>query len=203
MRSGACRLDQYWRSQAGDAAATRLRELGTWHDAHAAQASDAAAACATAADNYGRAKAAIPTPETFEEVEQRLTNATAAAAANPRYAALYAPVITQLQNQLANLHEQALTGDTHYSAATEASNLTGNPLEPTAGRRRGPRPRSRQHDRTARGVLGHFPAPDKHLIYCCIYCYPHSGPGQWLCEGFDDATGGDYTFRRSVFRGAD
>jgi hypothetical protein len=95
-----------------------------------ANARAAAAAAATATDNYGRAKAAIPTPQDIEEVEQRLATAQRVAAADPRFAALYAPVITQLSAQRANLEEQATTGYTHYQTATEAANLAGTPLRP-------------------------------------------------------------------------
>jgi hypothetical protein len=52
-----------WNSEAGSAAATRLRELAAWCDTHSEQAKDAARACYTAADNYSRAKATIPTPQ--------------------------------------------------------------------------------------------------------------------------------------------
>jgi hypothetical protein len=185
----AVSIEGDWRSDAGTTAATRLRELGTWYDSHADQATAAAAACARAADNFGRAKAAVPTLAQLDDIDRRIDHVNAAMAANPRFAVLYQPLMTELQTQRADLHRQAYTGYAGYQTSTEASTLTGNPVEPPPG----PRAGVYAPDNAAAqpvGLLGHIPAPDKHLIYC----YPQAGPDQWLCEGFDDKTGGSYTF---------
>jgi hypothetical protein len=64
-------------------AASQLRELGSWCDGHAGQAKAAATAHAAAADNFERAKAAIPTRREIEQAQQQVTAAERARRSTP------------------------------------------------------------------------------------------------------------------------
>ncbi|HTQ17030.1 PE family protein [Mycobacterium sp.] len=128
LRSNATWLERQWSSAAGDAAAARLRELGVWYDGHAEAARSAAAATRAAADNFKTAQTVIPTPEALKTATQQLTNAEAAAAANPRWAPYYrTSVIPALRAQLADLQSQAINGLHNYGAANLSFDLTGEP----------------------------------------------------------------------------
>jgi hypothetical protein len=80
-------------------------------------------------DNYGRARAAVPRPEKFHEVERRLQMAIAANRA-PGSLGRYAPVIAALQAELAQVNGEAVQGYADYAAAAADSGVTGDPLTP-------------------------------------------------------------------------
>lgn len=130
LRASAGWVENYWRSAAGDSAATRLRELAFWYDGHAEQTKSAVAACDTAADNFRRAQRAIPTPVTLAQADQRLASARAAAVVDKRYL----PVVVTLQAQQDDLRRQTLIGYTRYRTATETANLNGPPIHPPPGK---------------------------------------------------------------------
>jgi hypothetical protein len=60
-------------------------------------------------ESFASAKSKIPTPQQFQDVENRL-QAAAAANANPANMGRYAPVVAKYQTELAGLHTQAMTG---------------------------------------------------------------------------------------------
>ena len=54
-------------------------------------------------ESFASAKSKIPTPQQFQDVENRL-QAAAAANANPANMGRYAPVVAKYQTELAGLH---------------------------------------------------------------------------------------------------
>lgn len=128
VNSAAAQVSSDWSSESGMHAAHRLGELGTWFEQHAEQARALAATMDHHAASFARAKAAVPTPEQFRDVENRLV-AAAAANANPANMGRYAPVVAALQAQLAHMNAQALTA---YCGtyATESTTITGTALQP-------------------------------------------------------------------------
>ena len=129
LRGSATQIGQDWDSPAGRAAAARLLELGNWFDNHAGHATAAAAALESQGDNYGRTRVGMPSPAQFDDLQRRLT-AASAANAQPGSFGRYAPVITQLQTDLAKLNGEAISRYTGYCADAANSNLAGDPLQP-------------------------------------------------------------------------
>jgi hypothetical protein len=129
LRTGANLIDGDWDSAAGHEASSRVTELGSWYESHAAHARSLAAAVESHADNYGHAHAAVPRPEKFDEVERRLQMAIAANQA-PGSLGRYAPVIAALQAELAQLNGEAIEGYANYAATAADPSVTGDPLQP-------------------------------------------------------------------------
>ena len=129
LRSGAVDMAGDWDSEAGKLASSRITELGTWYGAHADHATAAATAIENQADNFGRARNAIPRPEQFADVERRLEMAMAANAM-PGALGRYGPVIAQLKAELAKLNGEALTGYADYTTGAGDPSVVGDPLEP-------------------------------------------------------------------------
>jgi hypothetical protein len=129
VRASAYSLNDDWDSAAGREASSRFTELGTWYESHAAHATSLAAALDTHGDNYGRAKTAVPQPDQFHDVEQRLQMAIAANQA-PGSLGRYAPIILALQKELAQLNGEAIEGYANYAASAADPSVTGDPLQP-------------------------------------------------------------------------
>ena len=109
------RLTAVWESAAAETATAQIATLGRWYDDHADHATAVARACERQADSFVQARAVVPKPEVFEDVERRLA-AAARANAVPGSLGRYAPVIAQLQTQLAATHAQAVSAYADYSA---------------------------------------------------------------------------------------
>ena len=124
LRAARNRLST-WQSPAGEAAAARLNLLASWYDTHAEHCAATAQECQAQADTFSRTRANTPTPEKFADLEQRLRAATAA---NAAARGAYAPVITQLQTELARTHGQAQAAYASYGRGIAAS--TDAPLAP-------------------------------------------------------------------------
>ncbi len=122
LRAASARLETSWQSPGGEAAASRLQALAAWYDSHAEHADAAARECDHQADAFRRTRAEVPRPETFTDLEQRLH---AASAANAASGGKYAPVITQLQTELAATHTKAQV--TYAGYGGRAATLSGDP----------------------------------------------------------------------------
>lgn len=118
LRGTSVRLSRVWQSPAADAAVGRITTLAGWYDTHAEHALSAARACQAQADSFGQARAAVPRPEVFDDLERRLA---AASRANSVARGAYTPVIAELQTRLAATHAKALTAYADY--ATRAADL--------------------------------------------------------------------------------
>jgi hypothetical protein len=127
IRSAGTRLGQSWQSPAAENAGARLTALADWYADHAEHAATAARTCTTQSESFARARAAIPPPQEFENLERRLMAANQANAA-PNCLGRYTPVITQLQSQLAGLHNRALNAYADYT--TGAGNLGADATTP-------------------------------------------------------------------------
>ncbi len=128
LRGSAGSLTEQWDSSAGSQASSRIAELSAWYDTHAQHASAAAGAMEQQGESYGRARSSIPTPEQFADVERRLQVARTANQM-PGSLGKYAPVITQLQIQLAELNSQAVQGYGTYSGNAADPSVVGDPLK--------------------------------------------------------------------------
>lgn len=115
LRASADTVSSGWDSDAGTQAHIRISGLSSWFDSH----SEAAASTATGADrhleNFARARNAIPPPEEFDELENRIA---AADRANRAAGGLYAPVVAELQTQYAALNRRAMTGYGDYAESS-------------------------------------------------------------------------------------
>jgi PPE family protein/PE family protein len=126
LRGTSDRLGQAWQSPAAEVATGRIATLACWYDDHAQHAVTTARACEAHADSVSQARAAIPRPEVFEDLERRLQ---AASCANVIARGAYAPVITALQTQLRTTHAQALTAYADYTTRS-ADLFTDTPTPP-------------------------------------------------------------------------
>lgn len=129
LQSGSTAISADWQSDAGDQASQRINELSQWYERHGEHATATATALETHADNYARARANTPTPEQFEDTEQRLKRA-AQANANPANMGRYAPVVAALQTELGGLHAKATAQYADYARSAGNPSLVGAPLEP-------------------------------------------------------------------------
>ena len=129
LQSGSTAISADWQSDAGDQASQRINELSQWYERHGEHATATATALETHADNYARARANTPTPEQFEDTEQRLKRA-AQANANPANMGRYAPVVAALQTELGGLHAKATAQYADYARSVGNPSLVGAPLEP-------------------------------------------------------------------------
>jgi hypothetical protein len=129
LRANANSLDGDWDSAAGREASSRITELGTWYESHAAHARSLAAALDTHGDGYGRARTAVPPPQKFDDVERRLQMAIAANQ-TPGSLGRYTPIILALQKELAQLNGEATQGYANYATSAADPSVTGDPLQP-------------------------------------------------------------------------
>jgi hypothetical protein len=121
LRSAATNLQNSWFSGAGEAAHTRLVTLADTYEQNAQTASATATIADDQAAAVARARNAIPKPEEFDDLERRLV-AAQRANATPPTVGMYAPVIAQLQSQLAELNAKATAGYADYTTDSEAGN---------------------------------------------------------------------------------
>lgn len=75
------------------------------------------------AEDYRRTKAAMPTPQMFDTLTQRLKMAVAANSTPPTVG-LYGPAITALQGQLAEANHTAMTAYQQYRTAALTPSIT-------------------------------------------------------------------------------
>lgn len=115
LRTASDRLTQVWDSPAAESATNHIATLATWYDSHADYALATAGSCQRQADSFAQARAAIPRPEVFTDLERRL-QAASQANANPANLGRYAPVVSQLQTQLAATHSRAVSAYADYSS---------------------------------------------------------------------------------------
>ena len=128
LHTRASALTQDWDSDAGREAAARITELGDWHDTHALHATAAAATLEQQADNYGRARTAIPTPERFDELQRRLHSAIAANQ-TPGSFGRYAPIISALHTEIGKLNSETMARYGDYTSGAANPSVVGDPLQ--------------------------------------------------------------------------
>lgn len=128
LRGHADQLTSDWPSESGQKAATRVSELASWYDRHAEHATDAATSMDRYGHSFAQAKARIPTPQQFQQAENRLQTA-AAANANPANMGRYAPAVAKFQTELAGLHTQAMAGWADLARSGGDPMFAGKPLE--------------------------------------------------------------------------
>lgn len=129
LRSGSTAISADWQSSAGKQALQRIAELSQWYERHGDHASATANALETHAESFARARANTPTPEQFDDTENRLKRA-AQANAIPANMGRYAPVVAALQTELAALHAKATAQYAEYARSAGNHSLVGAPLEP-------------------------------------------------------------------------
>ncbi|ULN44704.1 PPE domain-containing protein (plasmid) [Mycolicibacterium crocinum] len=124
VRSARWTSEQNWDSSAADQASTHLAALESTYTRHADQSRGLSRDATVQANNFRQARANIPTPQHFADLEQRLR---AAAAHNAQSGGRYTAVVAQLQSELAAAHQQAINSYTTYTAGGQ---LQAKPLEP-------------------------------------------------------------------------
>lgn len=124
VRSARWTSEQNWDSSAAAQASTHLATLESTYTRHADQSRALSRDATMQANNFRQARANIPTPQYFTELEQRLR---AAAAANANSGGRYTAAVTKLQTDLAAAHQQAVSSYTTY---TEGGQLQAKPMEP-------------------------------------------------------------------------
>ncbi len=125
VRSARWTSEQNWDSAAADQASTHLAALDSAYTRYADQSRTLSRDATGQANNFRQARAKIPTPQHFTELEQRLR---AAAAANANSGGRYTATVTKLQTDLAAAHQQAVSS---YSTYTAGGQLQAKPLEPS------------------------------------------------------------------------
>ncbi|OBB14669.1 hypothetical protein A5731_13020 [Mycolicibacterium conceptionense] len=105
-----------WSSTAADQADTHISSLRTSYTEQAERARSLASHARTQAANFRQAKAIIPTPEVFSNLERRL-HAASVANSQPGSMGRYSATITDLQFKLAEANEKATRGFAEYTAA--------------------------------------------------------------------------------------
>ncbi|EHB46434.1 PPE domain-containing protein [Mycolicibacterium vinylchloridicum] len=126
VRSARWTSEQNWDSAAADQASTHLATLESTYTRHADQSRALSRDATVQANNFRQARANIPTPQHFTELEQRLRSASAANANN---GGRYAAVVAKLQTDLAAAHQQAVNT---YSTYTAGGQVQAEPLQPGA-----------------------------------------------------------------------
>jgi hypothetical protein len=170
--------EQSWDSAAADLANGHLRRLEASYGRHAARARALSVDARTQADNFRRAKANIPPPQIFEDLEHRLQAANAANTA-PGNRGIYTAMVTKLQTELAAANQRAVHGYSAYStgAQLQAPHLRSPEAAITTGRGNAGRGQeidtaAEGNDETAAAPLPGIPAP--------------GGPGQPPAQGEGD-----------------
>jgi hypothetical protein len=128
LRGATDTLEGSWFSAAGAAAHGRIGELADFYQRHAQTAASAAARAEAQGDNVSRARAAIPHPEEFEQVEARLQ---AALRANAQSKGAYTAVVAALQAQHGQLTAKTTAGYADYTSG--AATALDAPLSPPPG----------------------------------------------------------------------
>ncbi|MCX2715860.1 PPE domain-containing protein [Mycolicibacterium sp. J2] len=124
VRSARWTSEQNWDSSASEQASTHLATLEATYTRHADQSRALSQDATVQANNFRQARANIPTPQHFADLEQRLRSA---AAHNAQSGGRYTAVVAQLQSELAAAHQQAINSYTTYTAGGQ---LQAKPLEP-------------------------------------------------------------------------
>lgn len=123
VRSARWTSEQNWDSAAADRANTHLATLESTYTRHADQSRALSRDATVQANNFRQARANIPTPQYFTELEQRLRSASAA---NANSGGRYTAVVAKLQTDLAAAHQQAVST---YSTYTAGGQLQAKPLQ--------------------------------------------------------------------------
>jgi hypothetical protein len=123
--SGALTADS-WSSAAARAAEHHLVELENTYTEQASQARTLARQLRTHADDFSRAKAQIPPPQRFADLEARL-RAAYAANAHPTSMGRYTQQIADLQYALAAANNDAVSGYARYQQAAQIQAGTMDP----------------------------------------------------------------------------
>lgn len=118
VRTARWTSEQSWDSSASRQASAHLATLESAYSRHAERARALSRVAGTQANNFRQARSAIPKPEHFADLEQRLRAASAANAA-PGSQGRYTAMITKLQTDLAGAHQQAVSGYATYTAGGE------------------------------------------------------------------------------------
>lgn len=129
LRGHSGQLATDWPSETGQNASSKIGELAGWFDQHAQHASDAADSLQGYGESFESAKSKIPTPQQFQDVENRL-QAAARANSNPATLGRYAPVVGKYQAELAGLNTKSLNGMADLALAGGDPSLAGQPLQP-------------------------------------------------------------------------
>ena len=129
LRGHSGQLATDWPSETGRQASSKIGELAGWFDQHAQHATDAADSMQDYGESFERAKSKIPTPQQFQDVENRL-QAASIANANPANHGRYAPVVAKYQTELAGLNTKSLGGFSDLAGAGADPALAGQPLQP-------------------------------------------------------------------------
>jgi hypothetical protein len=123
--SGALAADN-WASAAAEAAEDHLVRLEHAYTEQASQARTLARQLRTHADDFSRAKAQIPPPQRFADLEARL-QAAYAANAHPTSMGRYTQQIADLQYALAAANNDAVSGYARYQQAAQIQAGTMDP----------------------------------------------------------------------------
>ena len=115
-----------WASEAADAAGRHLLSLENDYTEQASRARAVAQQLRTHADDFSRAKAQIPPPQRFADLEARL-QAAYAANAHPTSMGRYTKTIADLQYALAVTNNDAISGYARYKEATQIQAGTMDP----------------------------------------------------------------------------
>jgi hypothetical protein len=122
-----------WASDAADAAEQHLVGLENTYTEQASQARAMAQQLRTHADDFSRAKAQIPPPQRFADLEARL-QAAYAANAHPTSMGRYTHTIADLQYALAAANNDAASGYARYQQAAQIQAGTMDPhVSPHSG----------------------------------------------------------------------
>lgn len=126
VRSARATSETSWASQAGENAHDHLHRLEADYTSQAEAARLLSQHFRTHAEDYRRTKSAIPAPQVFDTLTQRLKMAVAANSTPPTVG-LYGPAITALQGQLAEANHTAMTAYQQYRAAALTPSITNPP----------------------------------------------------------------------------
>lgn len=131
IRSGRSATEASWDSAAADLAQGHLHALEIAYTACARQARALSADARAQAENYRRARSAIPSPIVFDDLERRLQAANAANSA-PGSQGRYTAMVTKLQTELSAANQLAVQGFSVYSndALLQTTHLSPSPVGP-------------------------------------------------------------------------
>jgi hypothetical protein len=115
IRSGRSTSEHSWDSAAACLAHGHLRVLELSYAGYAGQARALSADARAQAENFRRARSAIPSPAVFDDLERRLRAANAANSA-PGSQGRYTAMVTKLQTELSAANQHAVQGFNAYSA---------------------------------------------------------------------------------------
>lgn len=122
VRAARNTADSSWDSSAADTAQSRLHRVEADYITQAESARRLAQQFRAHADDYRRTKTAMPTPQVFDTLTQRLKMAVAANNTPPTVG-LYGPAIAALQGQLAEANHNAMTAYQQYRTAAVGSSI--------------------------------------------------------------------------------